>query len=246
MIGHIKTLAVIPARYASTRLPAKPLIKLCGRELVLRVLDGVRTCSSVDRVIVATDDERIVSVVEAAGGEAMMTPSELPTGTDRVAYVARQIESDYVLNVQGDDPMVCAEHIEPMIEALDADEQAELVVLAKEIDDPDEVPDPSIVKMVFARDGRALYFSRSPIPYPRIGGASYWKHIGPYAWRRGAMLSFAELKQTPLEVTESLEMLRLLEHGRSIVCVETDVDCIEIDTPEDVRRYEEMRGQSMF
>ena len=235
----IDTLAVIPARLGSTRLPEKPLVKLCGRELVLRVLDGVRSCASVDRTIVATDSERIVSLVEAEGGEAMMTPPELPTGSDRVAWVAERVPSTYVLNVQGDDPLVVAAHIDPMIEALKKDPETGLAVLAKKIDDPDEISRDSIVKMVFARDGRALYFSRSPIPYPRSGQAVYYKHIGPYAWRRDALFAFAAMSQTPLERTESLEMLRLLEHGGTIRCIETEIDCIEIDTPDDVRQFEE-------
>lgn len=235
----IKTLAVIPARYASTRLPAKPLVKLAGRELVLRVWDGVSASSSVDRTIVATDDERIARLVEDSGGEAMMTPPDLPTGSDRVAYVAERVDSEYVLNVQGDDPLVCAEHIDPMIAALDADASAGLVVLAKKIDDPDEVDRPSIVKMIFRADGSAIYFSRSRIPYPRAGGCGYFKHIGPYAWRRSELFEFAKLAQGPLERAESLEMLRLIENGRAIKCVKTEIDCIEIDTPDDVAAFEE-------
>lgn len=234
----MRTLAVIPARYASTRLPAKPLVKLCGRELVLRVWDGAVSCPDVDRVIVATDDERIVSVVEAAGGEAMMTPPELPTGSDRVAYVARRVPSDFVINIQGDDPLVCAAHISPLVAALERS-SAGLAVLAKTIDDPSEIDRPSIVKMVFSTNGRAMYFSRSRVPYPRDGEPTYYKHIGPYAWRRDELFAFAEMARTPLETAESLEMLRLIENGRDIVCVPTDIDCIEIDTPDDVRLFEE-------
>jgi 3-deoxy-manno-octulosonate cytidylyltransferase (CMP-KDO synthetase) len=235
----IETLAVIPARLGSTRLPEKPLVKLCGRELVLRVLDGVRACRSVDRAIVATDSERVVSLVERDGGEAMMTPADLPTGSDRVAWVAERVPSEYVLNVQGDDPMVCPAHIDPMIEALRGDPGTGLAVLAKKIDDPTETARDSIVKMVFATNGRALYFSRAPIPYPRAGEAVCYKHIGPYAWRRDALFAFAAMPRTPLERTESLEMLRLLENGGTIRCIETEIDCIEIDTPEDVRLFEE-------
>ena len=234
----IDVLAVIPARLASTRLPEKPLLKLGGRELVLRVLDGVRESARVDRVIVATDDERIVHVVERAGGEAMMTPSCLPTGNDRVAYAAKEIPSRFVINVQGDDATSCAAQIDPMVDALAADEAVNLVVLAKRIDDPDEVARDSIVKMVFDETGRALYFSRSPIPFARNPGAVYYKHIGPYAWRRDALFEFASWEQTPLERAESLEMLRLLEKGRTIRCIETKTDSIEIDTREDVLLFE--------
>lgn len=232
-------LVVIPARLQSTRLPEKPLLKLGGRELVLRVLDRVRESRRVARVIVATDSERVFSVVKAAGGEAMMTPADLPTGGDRVAYVAERVPSRFVLNVQGDDPMSSGAEIDRMVAALEEDESAGLVLLAKRIENEREIARASIVKMVFDRNGRALYFSRSPIPYPRNPGAVYYKHIGPYAWRRDLLLSFATLSQTPLETTESLEMLRLLEHGHAIRCIETAVDNIEIDTPEDVAAYEE-------
>jgi 3-deoxy-manno-octulosonate cytidylyltransferase (CMP-KDO synthetase) len=234
----IQTLAVIPARLRSVRLPEKPLIKLGGRELVLWVWEGVNESRKVDRVIVATDDQKIASLVERAGGEAIMTP-DAPTGNDRVAYVARQIPSRFVLNVQGDDPMVSAAVIDPMIDALAAHPEINLAVLAKKIDDPTEIAKDSIVKMVFDQSGRALYFSRSPIPFARNGLPDYYKHIGPYAWRRDALLEFAACPQTPLERCESLEMLRLLERGRSIMCIKTAADSIEIDTPDDVRAFEE-------
>ena len=238
ILAVIDTLAVIPARLQSTRLPEKPLLRLAGRELVLRVLDGVSAARSVDRVIVAVDDERVAELVRRAGGEAMMTPSSLPTGSDRVAFVARTVESRFVLNVQGDDPTVSPEVIDPMVEVLKSDGEIKLAVLAKRIDTADEVSRESVVKVVFDRSGRALYFSRSVIPFARNPGASYYKHIGPYAWNRDALFEFAGLSQTPLESSESLEMLRLLEHGYVIKCIETDRDSIEIDTPDDVALFE--------
>jgi 3-deoxy-manno-octulosonate cytidylyltransferase (CMP-KDO synthetase) len=233
----IETLAVIPARIHSSRLPEKPLLKLKGRELVLWVWDGVSGSRKADRVIVATDDLRIAETVERAGGEAMMTP-DMPTGSDRVAYVAQRIPSRFVLNVQGDDPMVTASVIDPMIDALSEDSGINLAVLAKKIDDRDEIERESIVKMVFDQNRRALYFSRSPIPFQRNPGGCCYKHIGPYAWRREALFEFASWPQTPLERCESLEMLRLLENGRAIKCIETEADSIEIDTPDDVRAFE--------
>ncbi|MDR3076274.1 MAG: 3-deoxy-manno-octulosonate cytidylyltransferase [Synergistaceae bacterium] len=244
----IETLAVIPARLGSTRLPEKPLIKLAGRELVLRVLDGVRGASLVDRVIVATDDERVASVVRAEGGEAMLTPCELPTGSDRVAFAARQIPSRFVLNVQGDDPLISGAMIDSMINALKRDEGAGLAVLAKKIDKPDEIKRDSIVKMVFDGSGRALYFSRSPIPFVRDTArqADSFKHIGPYAWRREALFEFASWEQTPLERAESLEMLRMLERGRTIMCIPTDKDSIEIDTPDDILMFERYLKEGVF
>lgn len=234
----MKTLAVIPARYASTRLPGKPMIEIAGVPLVVRVLENVSKCSNVDRVIVATDDERIAQLVSSHGGEAVMTPPELPSGGDRVAYVARRVPSDYVLNVQVDDPLVGADMIDPLVEALDADSSVMLALLVKRIERMEEVEETSVVKAVFGADGRALYFSRSPIPYPRCGGGVWYKHIGPYGWRRDFLLDFASSEQTPLEKTESLEMLRVLERGHTIRCVPASRDTIEIDTPEDLIKIE--------
>ncbi|WP_279008973.1 3-deoxy-manno-octulosonate cytidylyltransferase [Synergistes jonesii] len=234
----MKTLAVIPARYSSTRLPGKPLVEIAGVPLVLRVLNNVRSCPSVDRVIVATDDERIAEVVARDGGEPLMTPSELPSGGDRVAYAAKRIEADYVLNVQVDDPLVGTDMIDPLVAALDADRSVMLALLVKRIENPEEVAAPNVVKAVFDGGGRAMYFSRSPIPYPRNEGGVWYKHIGPYGWRRDFLLEFAAMEQTPLERTESLEMLRVVERGRSIKCVEAARDTIEIDTPEDLTRIE--------
>ncbi|MGI6074929.1 MAG: 3-deoxy-manno-octulosonate cytidylyltransferase [Pyramidobacter sp.] len=236
----LRTLAVIPARYASTRLPGKPLLRIAGIPLILRVLRGVRRCAAVDRVVVATDDQRIADVVTDDGGEAVMTPSDLPSGGDRVAYVARRIPSEYVINVQGDDPLVDADMIDPLVDALEADPSTRLALLAKKIDQRSEVDNPNVVKVVFDAQGRALYFSRSPIPYPRNAENAVWyKHIGPYGWRRDFLLEFAEMEQTPLEKTESLEMLRVLEKGYRLRCVPTARDTIEIDTPDDVRRLED-------
>lgn len=234
----MKTLAVIPARYSSTRLPGKPLVEIAGVPLVLRVLNNVRSCPSVDRVIVATDDERIAEVVARGGGEALMTPSELPSGGDRVAYAAKRIEADYVLNVQVDDPLVGADMIDSLVAALDADRSVMLALLVRRIENPEEVAAPNVVKAVFDGGGRAMYFSRSPIPYPRNEGGVWYKHIGPYGWRRDFLLEFAAMEQTPLEKAESLEMLRVIERGRSIKCVEAARDTIEIDTPEDLTRIE--------
>ncbi len=234
----MKTLAVIPARYSSTRLPGKPMIEIAGVPLVVRVLENVLKCAGVDRVIVATDDGRIASLVESRGGEAVMTPPELPSGGDRVAYVAKRVPSDYVLNVQVDDPLVGADMIDPLVEALDADPSVMLALLVKRIERMEEVNDKSVVKAVFDAKGRALYFSRSPIPYPRCGGGVWYKHIGPYGWRRDFLLDFASSGQTPLEKTESLEMLRVLERGHAIQCVRAARDTIEIDTPDDLVKIE--------
>ncbi|GHS89101.1 3-deoxy-manno-octulosonate cytidylyltransferase [Synergistales bacterium] len=242
----IETLAVIPARYGSTRLPGKPLLKLCGKELVLWVWEGARRSALVDRVIVATDREEIAGLVEKAGGEAVMTPSDLPTGNDRVAYVARRVPSRFVINIQGDDPMVTPEIIDPLVEALRQNSDVKLAVLAKQIEHPEEVGRDSIVKMVFDEKGRALYFSRSPIPFSNKPDTKRFKHVGPYAWRQDALFAFASWPRTRLETAENLEMLRVLEKGEVIQCVETDIETIEIDTPEDVTLFEELMKKKTY
>lgn len=235
----LRTLAVIPARYGSTRLPGKPLLPVAGVPLILRVLRGVRGCPLIDRVIVATDDERIVSAVAGDGGEAIMTPSDLPSGGDRVAYVSERVPSQYVINVQGDDPLVDASMIEPLVGALEEDD-VQLALLVKRIERREEVINPNVVKAVFDRRGRALYFSRSPIPCPCSGQKGVWyKHIGPYGWKRSFLLDFARGQQTPLERAESLEMLRVLEQGFKIRCLPVERDTIEIDVPDDLKRVEE-------
>lgn len=239
----MKTLAVIPARYASTRLPGKPLADTGGLPLVVRVMRQVEKCRSVDRVIVATDDKRIAETVERFGGEAAMTPSELPSGGDRVAYVAKRVPSEYVLNVQVDDPLVGPDMVDPLVAALENDATVMLALLAKRIEDMCEVDSKDVVKTVFTSEGRALYFSRSPIPYPRTAGGVWYKHIGPYAWRRSFLFEFSSWEQTPLERTESLEMLRVLERGRSIKCIITERDTIEVDTQEDLARLNSYLAQ---
>ncbi|GHV37063.1 3-deoxy-manno-octulosonate cytidylyltransferase [Synergistales bacterium] len=234
----IETLVVIPSRYASTRLPGKPLVKLNGKEMVLRVWDGVRQSELVDRLIVATDDQRIADVVTNAGGEAIMTPAELPTGNDRVAWVAERVPSKFVINVQGDNPMVTPALVDSLIEALRSDEAVTMATPVKRIETRGEMERNSVVKVAKAENGRALYFSRSIIPFSNDPAAPRFKHIGIYAWRRDALFDFARLPRSPLEKAESLEMLRLLEKGGIISCVETDAPTIEIDTPEDVERFE--------
>lgn len=235
----MKTLAVIPARFASTRLPGKPLVTIAGVPLVIRVLKNVSRCRSVDKAVVATDDERIAALVRENGGEAIMTPTDLPSGGDRVAWVAERIPSEYVINVQVDDPLVGSDMIDPLIDVLSSTPDVSLALLAKKIERDEDITSPDIVKMVFDKNGRGLYFSRSPIPFPRTSEGTWYKHIGPYAWRRDLLLDFSKWQQTPLERTESLEMLRVLERGHSIRCIVTHRDTIEIDTPNDLLRIEE-------
>ncbi len=239
----MKTLIVIPARYASTRLPGKPLLRIAGVPLVVRVLRQAMRCTSVTDVLVAADDERIAEVVRAEGGQVMLTPPDLPSGGDRVAFAAREYGSaDIVFNIQVDDPLVGPDMVDPLTELLTKDAGVSLGVLAKAIEKKEEEEDPGIVKMVFDENMRALYFSRSPIPFRRNPGAVMYKHIGPYAYRRDFLLRFCQWEPTPLERSESLEMLRVLEKGHEIRCLETDRDTIEVDSPRDVEMLEEYIG----
>ena len=232
-----RILAVVPARYGSTRLQCKPLMEMGGRPLLSWVLKGLSGCN-VDDIAVATDHEDIAALARKEGFEAIMTPSELPSGSNRTAWVARRKSADIVLNVQVDDPMVGPDMIDPLVEALGKSRDIGVALLAKRIENADEVSNPNVVKVVFDRNMRALYFSRSPIPYERNKGALYFKHIGPYCYRRQFLLEFDCWPQTPLEKIESLEMLRILEMGFDILCVESKRDTIEIDTQEDVLAFE--------
>jgi 3-deoxy-manno-octulosonate cytidylyltransferase (CMP-KDO synthetase) len=192
----------------------------------------------IDRLIVATDHEGIAALIEKSGGEVMMTPSDLATGNDRVAYAAERVPSRFVVNVQGDNPLVAPELLDLLIAALKANPEISLAVPAKRIENEEEAERKSVAKMVFDENGRALYFSRSVIPFSKDPETVRFKHIGIYAWRRDALFEFASWPQSVLEKAESLEMLRLLEKGGIIRCIETDADVIEIDTPEDVARFE--------
>ncbi len=212
-------------------------MEMGGRPLLSWVLKGLSGCN-VDDIAVATDHEDIAALARKEGFEAIMTPSELPSGSNRTAWVARRKSADIVLNVQVDDPMVGPDMIDPLVEALGKSRDIGVALLAKRIESVDEVSNPNIVKVVFDRNMRALYFSRSPIPYERNKGALYFKHIGPYCYRRQFLLEFDSWPQTPLEKIESLEMLRILEMGFDILCVESKRDTIEIDTQEDVLAFE--------
>ncbi len=256
----MNTVAVIPARYASTRLPAKPLASRTGKFLVQHVCEQVQKSRLIDRAVVATDDQRIVDAVTSFGGEARMTDPNHPTGTDRVGEIAELLKlgsDDLVLNVQGDEPEMSPESLDALVQRMTASSDGPRIgTIAARF--PDDGPkegfrsphDPNCVKVVLDESGRALYFSRSPIPYPRdasghIEKPSRWfLHLGVYAFRVDALRSLTggRLKPTELEKTESLEQLRWLGAGHSIVVVEVKERSSGIDTPEDyaafVARYE--------
>ena len=232
-------IAVIPARYGSTRLPAKALADIDGVPMVVRVWRQVSMARSIERVIVATDDERIAAPVRAAGGEAMMTSATHQSGTDRIAEVAAKVHADIYINVQGDQPFTDPRDLDAVAAPMLSDASIDMATLATPITDLEEFRNPTKVKVVCDGSGNALYFSRSPIPYPRdIEGvpAGALRHIGIYAYRRDFLLKFASMAPGKLEQLEKLEQLRALENGYRIRVVASVAPSLEIDTAEDLAR----------
>ena len=228
--------AVIPARFASTRFPGKPLADIEGRPMIEHVYRRAEASPVVSRVIVATDDLRIATTVTEFGGNVRLTRADHPTGTDRLAEVASSIDCDIVVNVQGDEPLLDPRAIAEVVGPF-SDPSITMTTLYRRIQSPDELSNPNVVKVVLDRAGFALYFSRAPIPYardPRGGWPPLYRHIGIYAYRRSALLVLASLEPTPLERAEALEQLRALEHGIRIKAVETAYDSIGVDTPADL------------
>ena len=231
----MRTLCVIPARYASTRLPGKPLADICGKPMICRVLERASRAQKPEKVIVATDDERIYDVVRAEGGEAILTRADHPTGTDRLAEVAEAYpEVDLIVNVQGDEPLIEPSVIDDLIAPFEMDENLPMATVMVRMDDAAEQLNPNNVKVIVDKLGYALYFSRSLVPYPRAAAGPVYKHIGIYAYRRDFLLRYARLEPTPLERAESLEQLRALENGYGIRVLETDCRFVGVDTVEDL------------
>lgn len=232
-------IAVIPARYGSTRIPGKPLADIAGRSMIERVLERAQRASLISRVIVATDDDRIARAV-AAHGEVAMTRADHESGSDRVAEVAAGIDCDIVVNIQGDLPLLEPQIVDALVETLRNDRTLGMATVAVPIRSAQEMADPSVVKLVCDRAGRALYFSRAPIPHDRDRPGDFseaWHHVGVYAYRKDVLLSFAGLPQTPLERIEKLEQLRALENGIGIGVVRRDDAApLEVDTPDDLVR----------
>jgi 3-deoxy-manno-octulosonate cytidylyltransferase (CMP-KDO synthetase) len=237
----MKIVGVIPARYASVRFPGKPLAVLAGKPMVLHVLEAARAARRLDRVLVATDDERIAAVVAEAGGEAVMTSANAASGTDRLAEASRRFPADAYVNIQGDEPMMSAENVDRAVATLLGGEGPARAIATLAVSLAAELAnDPNTVKVAAARDGRALYFSRAAIPYYRNGAPAYRKHLGIYAYRAETLREIAALPPSPLERAESLEQLRWLEAGHAIWVGEAESDSIGVDTPEDLARAESL------
>jgi 3-deoxy-manno-octulosonate cytidylyltransferase (CMP-KDO synthetase) len=231
---------IIPARWASTRLPGKPLADLGGRPLIERVWRRACQAKSLSRVIVATDDARIAAAVRRFGGEAVMTPADCASGTDRLAVVAKTLACQIVVNIQGDEPFILPATIDRLCAPLIADARLPMATLSAPLP-PEEAHNPNAVKVVCDRAGQALYFSRAPIPHPRDGATPAWRralrlHLGLYAYRRSFLLKFAAWPQTPLEKLEKLEQLRALEHGAKIAVVQVKQPTLSVDTQADLEQ----------
>lgn len=237
-VRSARTVAIIPARYQSTRLPGKALEPIAGRPMIEHVYRRATEAAAIDDVLVATDDERIAEAVSGFGGTAVMTQPAHLSGTDRLAEVARHLASEIIVNVQGDEPLIAPEAIDSAARRL-ADHPGDLMsTLRRRVTDAGELTNPAVVKLVIDAAGYALYFSRAPIPFTRPGHPEplRWMHPGLYAYRREFLLRVAALTPSPLELAEGLEQLRVLEHGYRIATVETTAETIGVDTPDDLAR----------
>lgn len=236
---------IIPARYASTRLAAKPLCDIGGKPMIQHTYESALRSKLLNKVVIATDDVRILETAEKFGAEVFLTPSEIQTGSDRIAYVAKKMrDCATIVNIQGDEPFIPGKMIDQAIEPLLFDKNVKISTLVKKIKTQTELKSPSVVKVVFDYENYALYFSRSPIPFVREGknvlerfnATTFYKHIGLYAYRKEYLLKFTSLEPTELENLEKLEQLRLLENGYKIKVVETELESISVDTAADLNR----------
>jgi 3-deoxy-manno-octulosonate cytidylyltransferase (CMP-KDO synthetase) len=235
-----RTLAVIPARLGSTRLPRKVLREIAGEPMIARVYRAARACTLLDQVLIATDSDEVLDYAQQHGLPTVFTPEDCASGTDRVHAVAQSIPADIYVNIQGDEPMLRPEHIESLLSPFTRAE-VEVATLST-LCAPDQIDNPHAVKVVTASNGRALYFSRATIPYDRDrqGRIAYRKHLGIYAYRKDALEKFPKLPPSALEAAEKLEQLRFLENGIDIYVTETPYDTIGVDTEEDLQRVEQI------
>ena len=242
-----KTAIIIPARYGSSRLEGKPLIEVNGKPIIQWVYEKAQQAKLADMIIVATDDERIFQAVKSFGGEVEMTSVNHKCGSDRIREVAeRHPEISYIVNLQGDEPLIKAESIDDVARNVQEDDNADISTLIRVLKDEDEINNPNLVKCVIDNNGYALYFSRSKIPYERNSNiATYYGHLGIYGYKREALIRMTSLPQTPLEKTESLEQLRALENGMKIKTSVVDFVPVGIDTKEDLEKFKEIISKKL-
>lgn len=240
----MKIISMIPARYSASRFPGKLMQNLAGKSVILRTYEATVATNLFSEVYVVTDSEIIYNEIVDNGGKAIMSQKEHESGSDRIAEAVANVDCDIVVNVQGDEPFTEAESLRKVLEVFKEDQQKEidLASLMVEITDWDEINNPNTVKVIVDQNNFALYFSRSPIPFPRDkeAGARYFKHKGIYAFRKQALLDFTVLPMQFIEATEKIECIRYLEYGKKIKMVETEVQGVEIDTPEDLERAKKL------
>jgi 3-deoxy-manno-octulosonate cytidylyltransferase (CMP-KDO synthetase) len=240
----VNVIGVIPARFSSARFAGKVLADLCGKPVVQHVWENARKSKMLDDLIIAADDEGVVKTAENFGAKAVYTSPDHPSGGDRLIEVVNPIDVKVVVNIQGDEPMVRSEMIDDLARAVLDDRDVYMATLAKKIDNKTEIENPNVVKVVIDKDGFALYFSRSVIPYRRHETVPiYYKHIGLYAYTKDFLFEFTNLPPSHLETTEGLEQLRVLENGYKIKVIETKFDTVGIDTPEDLEKARAIIGR---
>ncbi|MFZ4620419.1 MAG: 3-deoxy-manno-octulosonate cytidylyltransferase [Bacteroidota bacterium] len=235
---------IIPSRYASSRLPAKPLVDICGKTMVRRVYEQSAKSALLTSVVVATDDSRIESAVREFGGNVQMTPVDIQSGSDRIALVAKDLSADIVVNIQGDEPLIDPLLIDQTIRALIDDPNAVVATAVKRTSSHQDIFNPNVVKALLDKNNYALYFSRSPVPHVRdakkdedwYNGTVFYKHFGIYVYRAEFLQHYTTLSPSPLENAEKLEQLRILENGYRIKCVITEYESHPVDTPEDLQK----------
>jgi len=241
----VKAIGVIPARWGATRFEGKVLANLLGKPVIQHVWENARRAKTLDDLVVACDDERIMKVVQGFGGKAIYTSPDQPSGTDRLAEVVNPLDITIAVNIQGDEPLVKPIMIDNLVMALENEDAAHMATMIKRVEDEAELTNSNVVKVVADRNGYAIYFSRYAIPYNRTSESDkdkrpvYFKHIGLYAFTKDFLFTFRNLPKSSLENAEKLEQLRVLEYGYKIKVVETKFDTVGIDTPEDLKRAEE-------
>ncbi len=257
-------ICIIPARYYSTRFPGKPLAEISGKPLIQWVFEGVRSAKLINKIIIATDDQRIKNAVDhftGSAGISLMTSKKLPSGMDRVCQAAKGIAADVVVNVQGDEPLISGSSVDALVKEFHKDRALEIATLAEPIHSSREIYDSHNVKVVTDKKGYALYFSRSPIPFLKSGGASrrhfieaiekkpsllknYWKHQGIYAYKKKTLMKIGTLAPSPLEKMEGLEQLRFLEAGMRIKVIRSEHETVGVDVPGDIHKVKSLLKRS--
>ncbi len=237
----MNAIGIIPARYGSTRFEGKVLAELMDKPVIEHVYETAKRSRMLDRLLVATDDERILKCVKSFGGRATLTSTDHLTGTDRLTEVVNPIDVKIIVNIQGDEPLIHHTMIDELVRTMLEDSSITMATVIKRIENKDEIMDPNVVKVVVDRDGFALYFSRSPVPFEKGAKSKiFYKHLGLYAYTKDFLFTFTNLPKSKLEETESLEQLRALEHGYRIKTIETDYETVGIDTPEDMEKAKKL------